>query len=127
LPSSFKGLPQDSLPLDHENADIMFVALDVQTIFSGKFVSLLRWILSYRFMAAARHFPARAKMKSRTIAIINSSSGSPADNNANRLRDVLQARELSWEIWPARDGLELCSLAQKAAAGDASIVVAGLL
>jgi diacylglycerol kinase family enzyme len=64
-------------------------------------------------------------MKSRTIAIINSSSGSPADDDANRLRDVLQARELSWEIWPARDGLELCSLAQKAAAGDASVIVAG--
>ena len=65
-------------------------------------------------------------MNSHTVAIVNSSSGAPADNDAGkRLRDVLQSRQLNWEIWPARDGGELSVLAQKAAESAADIVVAG--
>jgi YegS/Rv2252/BmrU family lipid kinase len=65
-------------------------------------------------------------MESRTLAIVNSSSGSPGDDSAiTRLREVLQARGLNWEIWPARDGPELCALAQKAAESDAGVVIAG--
>jgi YegS/Rv2252/BmrU family lipid kinase len=65
-------------------------------------------------------------MKSRTIAIVNSSSGAEADTDPRkRLREVLQSRELNWEIWSARDGKELCELAEQAAESDANVVVAG--
>ena len=65
-------------------------------------------------------------MNSHTVAIVNSSSGAPADSDAGkRLRDVLQSRQLNWEIWPARNGGELRVLAQKAAESAADIVVAG--
>jgi YegS/Rv2252/BmrU family lipid kinase len=65
-------------------------------------------------------------MNSHTIAIVNSSSGAPADSDAGtRLRDVLQSRQLNWEIWLAHDGGELRAMAQKAAESAADIVVAG--
>lgn len=65
-------------------------------------------------------------MSSRQVAIVNSSSGATADDDAaKRLRDILQARQLNWAIWPARGGGELSALAQKAVESDAEIVVAG--
>jgi diacylglycerol kinase family enzyme len=67
-----------------------------------------------------------SEMESRTLAIINFSSGSPADDGAiTRLREALQSRALNWEVWPARNGRELCELAQEAAESDACVVVAG--
>ena len=65
-------------------------------------------------------------MNSGTVAIINSSSGPAKDNDAGkRLRDILQARELNWQVYSARDGGELSTLAQMAAESDADVVIAG--
>jgi diacylglycerol kinase family enzyme len=65
-------------------------------------------------------------MKSRTVAVVNCSSGAPLVGPPDeRLRQLLQARQLHWEVWPARDGAELRNLARKAAASDARVVVAG--
>jgi diacylglycerol kinase family enzyme len=65
-------------------------------------------------------------MSSPAVAIVNASSGATADDDAaKRLLDILQARQLSWAIWPARGGGELSALAQKAVESDAEIVVAG--
>jgi YegS/Rv2252/BmrU family lipid kinase len=66
------------------------------------------------------------RMNRRTLAIINSASGSVNDKDAaERVRDLLQARELNWQVCAARDGEELSSLAESAAKSDADVVVAG--
>lgn len=65
-------------------------------------------------------------MKSSVVVIVNSSSGAAADDESGKqLGDALRSRRLNWEIWLARDGRELGVLAQKAAASDFAIVVAG--
>ena len=66
------------------------------------------------------------QMKSRTVAIISSSSGPPGnDDAAKRLDEAVRSLELNWEIWPASNGYELFALAQRAAESDADVVVAG--
>lgn len=66
-----------------------------------------------------------APVTSRTVAVVNCSSGAPLDCHPDeRLREILQARQLPWDVWPARDGAELCNLSRKAAASDARVVVA---
>jgi len=65
-------------------------------------------------------------MKPHTVAILNSSSGGPADDDAaTRLRTVLDEKGLDWQIWPAGAGGELAGLAQRAARSEAAIIVAG--
>jgi diacylglycerol kinase family enzyme len=64
--------------------------------------------------------------KARTVAIVNCSSGAPADRDpGERLRDFLQARQLRWDVWPAHGGEELRALAHKASTSDAHVIVAG--
>lgn len=77
--------------------------------------------------ADARFYEAaRAATQPRTVVIINSSSGGTTIGDpTERLRDFLLARRLPWELWPARNGDEICALAHKAAESDARVVVAG--
>jgi diacylglycerol kinase family enzyme len=64
--------------------------------------------------------------KARTVAIVNCSSGAPADTDpGERLREFLQARQLRWDVWPAHSSEELRALAREAAESDARVVVAG--
>jgi YegS/Rv2252/BmrU family lipid kinase len=64
------------------------------------------------------------KRAGHTIVIVNASSGLPDADPVVRLREILQTRGLSWEIWQARDGAELPELAAKAASSSAEVVAA---
>ena len=65
-------------------------------------------------------------MPHRITAIINFSSGAPADDEAHqRLSAVLKSKGLSWDIRPARSGAEILALGKAAAKNHSEIVVAG--
>jgi len=65
-------------------------------------------------------------MRQRITAIINSSSGAPADDEAHkRLKAVLKSKGLDWEIRMARSGAEILALGQEAAKNQSEVVVAG--
>jgi diacylglycerol kinase family enzyme len=65
-------------------------------------------------------------MPQRITAIINASSGAPADNDAHkRLGAILQSKGLNWEIRPAQSGEEIFALGEKAAKNHSDVVVAG--
>jgi YegS/Rv2252/BmrU family lipid kinase len=64
------------------------------------------------------------KRAGHTIVIVNASSGLPDADPVVRLRQILQTRGLSWEIWQARDAAELSRLAATAAESSAEIIAA---
>lgn len=65
-------------------------------------------------------------MPQRVTAIINASSGAPADDDAHkRLGAILQSRGLNWEIRPAQSGEEILALGKEAAKNHSDVVVAG--
>ncbi len=65
-------------------------------------------------------------MPHRITAIVNSSSGAPADDEAHRrLSAVLKSKGLNWDIRPAQSGPEILALGKAAAKNHSEIVVAG--
>jgi diacylglycerol kinase family enzyme len=65
-------------------------------------------------------------MRQRITAIINSSSGTPSDDEAHkRLKAVLKSKGLDWEIKMARSGAEILALGREAARNQNEVVVAG--